>query len=543
MKITSTLLTETERSNLVKILAKILPCATYSSDLTSDVTILVANPSRSSDWLQSRKFQYVVQYRPEVSIVKYEGILTCYEGWLRGEEDDSTKGDGILDSLTSVDVFEGLKVSISRLNESLDSESVDKLKELVEKHGGQVSESLSSDSDVLVSTIPEGRRYTKAKEWEIPIVSPDWCFDSVDRGSALGFKYYTLVKKYGKGRKSDSCDWDKLKAWREKDEEDRNIRRAKLEAALEGKRTGKRKSENEKKKKGEDYEERDLKVAKIDVKDRIWNSIMREASIGKVREGDGEDDGWETEQKVGLGEAETGSNEFKLLDRGMISSQNQEHPKRESDPLLFSGLKFSLYGFKEEEERILRVVLKEYGGIVAAGGEVDYVIISSEKNEDPNLGGRVITEFGIERCIYYHGRKALEDEKWSRPIFLRSDVEVSDFREALGLEKVDKKIQVAITGFKGIDLSEIERILRKKLVKGFEFCEMFNRECEMLIVGEDGGDSSVRKVRMGRKWGVRMVGWGEVVRGLPNRRAERGSGVRSEVHGEIRREAAKEVAN
>ena len=116
IKITSTLLKDEERSKLIKVLEKIAPSSVYTGDLTSNVSILITNPAGSSDWLESRKYQYVAQYRPDVSIIKFETVLAFYKSWLDG----TTPGDwidksGIRFNLDFQKPFDGLVISVSRL--------------------------------------------------------------------------------------------------------------------------------------------------------------------------------------------------------------------------------------------------------------------------------------------------------------------------------------------------------------------------------------------------------------------------------------------
>ncbi|QPG75129.1 hypothetical protein FOA43_002472 [Brettanomyces nanus] len=492
LKITSTLLPDSERSNLIKVLFKIAPNAVYSSDLTSDVSVLVTNPSQSPNWLQSRKFRYIVQYRPDVLVIKYESVLSQYEAWLKGDDTDNNE-ERLLESFDRLQVFEGLQISVGRLDST---DSLEKLRDLVETRGGIILETLSNSSDVLITTVLEGKRYSKAKEWKIPVVSPDWCFDSVDRGAVLGFEYYELLCINGKGRRKDACDWTKYKNWKRKEKQDRSVRLAKRNAR------GVSKDKTD-----ESGGERNLKVAKLDHQDRLWNSIMKDTRINSLHRSQsgftGDDEGWKAEQRV-----DSESKNETHVEKTMVSTQRQE--ENSGEPLLFEGISFLLYGFNAEEEKILRAVLAEYRADIDDGksSQVDYVIVNSDLDKKPSElpKGQVITEFAIERCIYFHKRSSLDQSSyWGNPLFFNRDGLIREFRSCMKLDINDQKVVVAITGFKGIDLSQFEKLLKGKLSRFFDFKEIFTKECELLIVADVKGDNTLKKLKMAKKWDVKLL--------------------------------------
>lgn len=502
VKVTSTLLSESERSNLVKVLLKIAPGVTYSGDLTSDVIILVTNPTRSSEWLKSQKFQYVVQYRPEVRLLKYDSILSYYESWLKGDKDTITPD--IFDNIDKLRVFEGLRISISRL-ESKGNDFIQKIKDLVEQHGGSVSESLANNSDVLITIDPAGRRYKKAKEWGIPVVSPDWCFDSVDRGAALGFEYYKLTAKGSKGHKEDACDWNKFTEWKKNQADASMIKKAKENAR-----------KNKRMKDEEFDDERELKVAKMDHQDQLWNSIMKIATVNKNHQSQNDnDDGWNDDQEIAADDLQS-SNEFNEKGTFMLSTQKQsKEDGNTTEPLLFQGLKFGIYGFSTDEDKILRVVLTDYGAKTidkSESNEYDYLLVSSAIDSSPNnvygnlSADRIISEFGIERCIYYHQRKYLdEDRNWITPIYIKPDIGINEFRKLVNLPMTNKKINVAITGFQGIEASHIRKILVKKLSRFILFNEIFKSNSELLIIADIQGTNTRKKIKMASLWKTKML--------------------------------------
>jgi len=85
----------------------------------------------------------------------------------------------------------GVTVCVSQLN----SADKDLLKRTVESYGGVYTGVLDMEmTTVLVCTSPEGDKYNHAKKWNIPCVSSQWVFDSIERGVCLQTKKYRVDK-------------------------------------------------------------------------------------------------------------------------------------------------------------------------------------------------------------------------------------------------------------------------------------------------------------------------------------------------------------
>jgi len=90
----------------------------------------------------------------------------------------------------------GVTVCVSQLNRA----DKDLLKRTVETYGGVYTGVLNMDmTTVLVCTSPEGDKYNHAKKWNIPCVSSQWIFDSIEKGFCLQTKKYR-VDKVEKGK-------------------------------------------------------------------------------------------------------------------------------------------------------------------------------------------------------------------------------------------------------------------------------------------------------------------------------------------------------
>ncbi len=56
----------------------------------------------------------------------------------------------------------------------------------IERHGGVYSGVLDmEETAVLIIAAPEGDKYEYARKWNIPCLTPDWVFESIDKGYSL----------------------------------------------------------------------------------------------------------------------------------------------------------------------------------------------------------------------------------------------------------------------------------------------------------------------------------------------------------------------
>ena len=52
-----------------------------------------------------------------------------------------------------------------------------------------------SKTSVLIVSAPEGEKYAYACKWRIKCLTPDWIYDSVQRGHALQMEGYEVKKQ------------------------------------------------------------------------------------------------------------------------------------------------------------------------------------------------------------------------------------------------------------------------------------------------------------------------------------------------------------
>jgi len=67
------------------------------------------------------------------------------------------------------------------------------LKRKIEAHGGIYDGVLDMErTTILVTPKTGGDKYEYARKWQIPCLSPDWIFDSIDKGHCLPTNPYRI---------------------------------------------------------------------------------------------------------------------------------------------------------------------------------------------------------------------------------------------------------------------------------------------------------------------------------------------------------------
>lgn len=496
--LTSTSLTESQTKKLVSYIDGKYPgMVKYSPDLNQEVKFLVIDCNDlKKGWLKSKKFMYVVSYRPDVRIVDYEELIK--------------KNTSIL-KILQIRPFQNLVISLSRLEDSL----MHKIEIAIQENGGTVKHHLTNDTDVMISMIPEGKRYEACLEWGIHVVSPDWCYDSIDRGLPLNSYYYRLqnnvtnymtkfnyeneedtvgnelvVKTYQLGKRNQACDWEKLREWREK-ESDRILEEyIKTKIDYDNKFGSKDANQTLI---NETYEELNSKRKLIEIADK--EDDEEEAVVVKIRKNTKPNKAW---NKVFNG----------AQVKEKLVQKKTETKNKKKGPVL-QGFKFELQGYDPHSEAKLKKVITKFGGIVLDEGNVDFVVVNFKSNIQGSKP-KMITELAIERFIY---NDVIDDYNhfWCTPFHIDTKLQVSEFRKSLCLyeESLKDKIKVAITSFEGTDLSHIERVFNEKLFHWIEFQPVFNEECDLLVVGpgvrESYSTHMTTKKKLAKKWEIPIM--------------------------------------
>lgn len=409
-------------------------------DLMTDVQYLIVGNRKT------QKYQFCIKNRLDIKYLTKDAVFKIHEQWLTGDDDvEKLLDEHKLPIFSEISVcFSRVEMSQSHIKHLLNSSfrrtreeqfSERLLLRQFTQNGGVAKDSLLNHQDCMISADPRGTRYNKAKEWGIPVIHPVWIIDSIIRGAALDYNDYLLTNDMEELYENGCNVWLKLAS-----EEKRPATRQSIRQPIEGPKKLNRGKKTE-----------------------IWNSIMDHTNYD--RKGLMADKTWDEE-------SDSENNEE-------IEIVKPVETKGRSS--LFLGFKFLLVGFTARESDLLS------GGIEAFQGEITadindttmtHIIVPANKGSDtsnllrtiPNgiklmvTSGdiKVVTEFFIERCIFY---KKVVLDRWGQPI--------------KGLINSSRKFKVSTSGFTGIELLHIEKLTK---FLNFEYCESFSEQRDLLIL-------------------------------------------------------------
>lgn len=409
------------------------------SDLMSDVNYLIVGDRKTE------KYIYCIQNRFDVKFLKPDAILKIYDHWINGED---TKHLLDIDNYL-LPIFDNLSICLSRvesfthlLKKPFRDEfsgvefNTEKLIQLISENGGKATDSLTMSNSCIITTEKTGKRYTKAVEWGIPVVHPIWILDSVLRSAALYFRDYALDSRL------NGCNvWDEWFKYKTKNDmvdeliEDKNTKAETINRSL-----------------------------KKDPK--IWNEIMNNTS--KTRPKPAKDTTWD--------EVMEEEEDHEALDVDINELTNKNTAKKST---LFEGFDFFVVGFTAHEATVMNQIITSHNGTIseeASNQTITHVVLPVKigsqsssllknlplKSRINNGEIKIVTEWFIERSIYYN--KVVMD-RWVQPL--------------KGLKPCTNKFKVCITGFTGIELLHLEKLIN---LLNFEFCPALTSSRDLLII-------------------------------------------------------------
>lgn len=424
----------------------------FYTDLMSLVQYLVVG-NRDTE-----KYKYSVRYRHDISFLAPSAIESIYDLWKKGQ-------DALFDkNIHSLPVFSNFTVCVARIDRppgedanKLMSErfrkppaqSIPKIMpkdpfltecvvEIMSKLGATVSTTLTQSCNILVAANASGKRYVMAKQWKIPVVHPIWIFDSCLREAALVLEDYGLTLDFNPYNNT-SFIWKKLFLSR------LNQSNPKISNNLPD------------------------RLRPLIKNTEIWTSIMDSAHPLLAKEG--QSDQW--------GENELSDHEDKNVDDGFELAK----PVRPEDnsSSLFEGLVFLPLGLTVPEQAVLKNVVESHKGrivnssedpqithvvmLVKNGPQTELMLLMLSSTIKRRINTRsvsIVTNWFIERSIYY-GK--ICNDSWARPM--------------LGIVPSRSRSQVCITGFTGVELLHLEKLVT---YLNLEFCETLNSSRDILIV-------------------------------------------------------------
>lgn len=432
----------------------------FLSDLMSLVQFLVVGERNTE------KYWYSVRWRYDICFVGPSVIEDIYSRWKAGEPVLFNR------TLHSLPVFHGCSVCLARIDRPSEEETrllmserfrippakalpkvmpkdpflVEEVTKVLSQLGATVGNTLTPARTVVVATSASGIRHTIAKQWGIPVVHPLWIYDSCLREASLHLEDYEITDKFNPYN-NGSFVWKNLFVWR-------------LSPFLP---LEKRRNRSSSKKKTE-----------------IWTSIMDSAHPLLTKEV--HSDTWDDNV--------LSDNEPKEL--YTADETTRQLPQEEASSSLFSGLCFLPVGLTIPEQNVLRTVVESHKGKIVTSSEdsqITHVVMlvkngpqtqlmllmlpSSIKRQINKKSISVVSNWFIERSIFY-GR--LCDDCWAPPM--------------LGIVPLRAKCQVSITGFTGVELLHLEKLVT---YLNLEFCDTLNSTRDLLIVNINLFKNSFRK--------------------------------------------------
>ena len=170
----------------------------YSNAFHDGVTHLVTKVRKGNKERQQGKnhinlcvFQIVRSNKYCVAVDKEIPIMTeewIEQVWERGKHESVKAGDAQF-AKYKCPALKGLNITVSQMSRK-DKEL---LKKSIESHGGVYSGILDMDKTaILIIPTSGGDKYEYARKWKIPCLSPEWIFDSIEKGYCLKTDPYRI---------------------------------------------------------------------------------------------------------------------------------------------------------------------------------------------------------------------------------------------------------------------------------------------------------------------------------------------------------------
>lgn len=419
----------------------------FSKDLTKLVNVLVVGSTNTN------KYRFAAQHRADIVLTDVEAIDSLYDLWLTGE--DVTMKDhsnfaqivsprdrmvSVLRERFQVGALKDFVVFIGRVDDDHAGEaSIEKLEQMCVSQNVHscnsrhfVKESYWNRPTVFVTDCARGARVDAARQQGLPIVHPKWILDCHRRQALLDFSYYLLEDATDRpwdavGKTSCSCWEDVLRRDEPVESDVPQETRPNHQTVLN--------------KFGSDG-------------DRLWKSVIHK------------------EKK------KTPSSAVEVPESKAVT---------ETVPL-FSGIQCHLHAFPQRHHEILRKIIEGNGGDcfnydpTKIPSNAAYLVVPSNMLiEDLPISDpfkAVVTEFYFERCLHY--KKLLETDPWSVPFLTNFKLQAP--RDLAEHGHAKDSLKVAITGFQGVELLHITKILGYLTPMGLHLTETLNKDTDVLII-------------------------------------------------------------
>lgn len=431
----------------------------FTKDLTRLVNVLICGE------LFTPKYNFAIQNRTDVVFVKPDCITALYDMWLSGQDLLELSENSMIAYVKrnySIAPFELFNIFIGRISSDNPIYSMQHLIRLCElgkvrrldtQHYIRNVENIHPT--VFITDDLSGHRVRAAVDENVPVVHPKWILDCMDRYGTLDYnKYYLLencqdlsFEDIGKGS---------------------HIRLSKVPSTLPS-GTSDAKNNNKLTPTSVVSAERDpfLNPLKISIEklkpqaNQIWGNLLSREDVNPKQQ---------------------------ALDcKTYVPNENSINLVSSS---VFENCHFFLYEFQENQQNILGKVISQNKGTCSILGDSEYhksdkkyfyicssrTLITRLPSIDSNaaiIENSWLTEFFIERCLYYEC--LLEPDYWCKPFYNTFQV-LPPATICHG-----KKLTFHITGFHGVELLHVNKLVDVLKELGFEQHERLSKTTDVLI--------------------------------------------------------------
>ncbi|CAR29707.1 hypothetical protein ZYGR_0AD03910 [Zygosaccharomyces rouxii] len=411
----------------------------FNRDLTLQVNVLVIGKTKDT-----KKYKFAVRHRQDIIFVSTESVESIYQRWLAGEELSGALD--LLRSRYSLPPLDGVYVFIGRVDDQICT--LQRLEQLCYLQGCFKCNSTHFTKDcqtksqgtlvVFVSDSLDGIRVKAAMELGIPIIHPKWVLDCHKRNALLEFDPYYLLETIEPGTTLDQIGINSCDCWDSLAEPISVIRDPTTNSVTRTNPRIKFKPQG----------------------DKLWRRAMSNAP------------------QLSLS-SPTSAPITPQLPKEEIEESNL-HEKDSTVHYIFQDITFNIDSkFSQHHATILQKVIEQQAGILSKDSAQYHIIPSNCPIEGIDSHG-VVTEFFIERCLHY--KKLIDPpDSWCKP-FLRSLNVILKPSQSLLHDNKSNFLKVSITGFKGVELLHLTKILKIMEPLGIKFTEYLNSSTDLLLI-------------------------------------------------------------
>ena len=435
--------------------------AVHKLDLTADVTHLVVG------CITTPKYQYVAKDRPDIKVLDQAWVEAVRDAWMEGGDVDVAA----LEEKHKLPTFFGSQICVTGFD---DMEQRGYISQTVEQEGATYHGDLTKQITHLIAAVPQGPKYTHAKQWGLKIVSLKWFRDSLARGMALDENLYDPIMPLEEQGHGAFRTLPKSRPSLGKRVRDSNVGAGEQAGKKKLRRTASTRLESQ--------------------SQDMWSQLS-------AREGGhtpSETDRWQDDSGSDLTLRHPASETaFTKPDR------TKARPINQANQGLFSGCYVLIIGFDDKRTQLLRRVLSSNGATLLQSVEefdgdslqsplkANYLVIPhadcNTAPPDVPPGTSLVTEWWVERCIH---TKQLLDPTFDVLSRSLSHVHISGFSQ----------LTITTTGFQGVDLRQIAEAIK---MIGANYQEGIDTRTSVIIAGS----TTIKKEKAfyAKKHGIAVV--------------------------------------